>query len=151
MSKFNRHNTRSAKLSATDVYNIRQRYTEGESQGSLAREFQVTVGTIGRIVRGESWQAFAPQKGPSDVQASLMRAIALKEQLEADGSGMDRFAAEAARLPTDPAKDIDDFIHPKAAVYLGKEPTNDDQADDKGDAGGGAGAAPPATDPNLKG
>ena len=44
------------KLTGEQVLSMRNRYAAGESQGSLARDFGVSVGTVGRIVRGESWQ-----------------------------------------------------------------------------------------------
>lgn len=34
---------------------IRQCYLKGESQGSLARKYRVTLNTIGRLVRGETY------------------------------------------------------------------------------------------------
>ena len=53
---FGNRNTKSAKLTLTKVAEIRERYETGETQGSLARMFGVSIGQIGRIVRGESWQ-----------------------------------------------------------------------------------------------
>lgn len=38
-----------------EVDAIRRRYAEGESQGKLARAYCVTINTIGRIVRGETY------------------------------------------------------------------------------------------------
>lgn len=57
--QFTRSNTKSAKLRPQDVLDIRNRYAGGATQGTLARDYQMSVGTIGRIVRGESWNAFA--------------------------------------------------------------------------------------------
>ena len=47
------------KLDQLAVDEMREAYQDGESQGSLARRFGVSVGTVGRIVRGESWQGAA--------------------------------------------------------------------------------------------
>lgn len=58
MSKFGRFNTRAARLSPEQVLEIRQAYSQGETQGSLCRRFGVSVGTIGRIVRGETWNQY---------------------------------------------------------------------------------------------
>ena len=38
------------------VRELREAYGGGETQGSLSKRFGVSVITIGRIVRGESWQ-----------------------------------------------------------------------------------------------
>lgn len=55
--RFPMGNTKAGKLNGLQVADIRVKYhQEGWSQGRLAREFQVTIGTIGRIVRGETWQ-----------------------------------------------------------------------------------------------
>jgi len=53
----NRHGSRNpnSKLTPEQVAEIRQRYSEGESQGVLAREFGVIQPHVSRIVRGESW------------------------------------------------------------------------------------------------
>lgn len=47
------------KLDQLAVDEMREAYQDGESQGALARRFGVSVGTVGRIVRGESWQGAA--------------------------------------------------------------------------------------------
>ena len=57
--QFRRGSIAAAKLSPVEVLEIRLRYAnEGWTQGKLSREYQVSVGTIGRIVRGESWQQY---------------------------------------------------------------------------------------------
>lgn len=55
MGLMQRGNRAAARLTATQVIEIRQRYDSGESQGALARRFQVAVNTIGKIVRRENW------------------------------------------------------------------------------------------------
>ena len=52
--KFRRGHGRANKLTNVQVYDIRRRYAEGDTQGSLAKAFNVSVIHIGRIVRGES-------------------------------------------------------------------------------------------------
>lgn len=55
MALFHRNNTRSAKVSATQVLEMRQLYAEGWTQGKLSREYRLSIGQVGRIVRNESW------------------------------------------------------------------------------------------------
>lgn len=43
-------------LTPAQVAEIHRRYAMGASQGALAREFRVSVMTIGRLVRGETYQ-----------------------------------------------------------------------------------------------
>jgi hypothetical protein len=69
--KFSRNHTRSAKLTATQVLDIRTKFADGATQGSLAREYGVTVGTIGRITRGETWNQFAFVESEGQVDARL--------------------------------------------------------------------------------
>lgn len=57
MTKFAKGNTRGAKLSNEQVFEIRRLYNEGASQAQLSRDFGVVINTVGRIVRGESRQA----------------------------------------------------------------------------------------------
>jgi IS30 family transposase len=65
--------------SAHEVQRIRELYAAGWSQGRIAREFQRTVGTIGRIVRGETHQQLPKlaseeelAKGAAEAQRKLM-------------------------------------------------------------------------------
>lgn len=55
MSTFRPRNTQARKLTAMQVMQIRERYAQGETQGSLARAFAMSIVQIGRIVRGEAW------------------------------------------------------------------------------------------------
>lgn len=59
MSKFTVGHRRSAKLTPEQVLDMRRLYAEeGWSQGRLARHFCLSVGQVGRIVRGEQWQDY---------------------------------------------------------------------------------------------
>ena len=59
MPKFTLGHHRAAKLSPSQVLELRTLYAEqGWSQGRLARHFGLSVGQVGRIVRGESWQSY---------------------------------------------------------------------------------------------
>ena len=53
---FNQRNTAAKKLTSELVEELRTRYEGGETQGKLSRDFGISVGQVGRIVRGESWQ-----------------------------------------------------------------------------------------------
>jgi hypothetical protein len=57
--KFRIGNVRAAKLTPEAVLEIRELYWQQNwTQGALARRFNVSIITIGRIVRGESWQKY---------------------------------------------------------------------------------------------
>jgi len=56
MTKFQRSNSKAGKLTAQQVLEIYKRRAAGESQGSLSRAFQISVGQMGKICRGEVWQ-----------------------------------------------------------------------------------------------
>ena len=47
---------RSAKLTSDNILQIRARYTNGESQTSLAKEFRVSQTAIGHIVNRKTWK-----------------------------------------------------------------------------------------------
>jgi DNA-binding transcriptional regulator YiaG len=85
MSKFNSNNKRSAKLTAGKVLELREKYVQGVSQGALAREFGVSVGQVGRIVRGEAWGEFYQPKDPKleELQAVRDRGGTLVSEEEA--------------------------------------------------------------------
>ena len=80
------------KLSGMSVGEIRRRYSSGETQGALSRDYGVSVGQIGRIVRGESWQNSAvlaqhrpPEMPQEDSNAMIERLLALQAQKDAQG------------------------------------------------------------------
>ena len=58
VGNFQKGNTRSSKLTPTQVHEIRQLYAQGWSQGRLCRQYDISIGQIGRIVRGESWKQY---------------------------------------------------------------------------------------------
>lgn len=85
--KFTKGHRQAGKLNGEQVLRIRELYGAGYSQGSLARTFQVTIGTIGRIVRGESWQGIAnapePLVNPPDLGAlRLAQELGITVELE---------------------------------------------------------------------
>jgi len=76
---FERKNSKAAKLTPEDVRAIRKYYAEGATQGDLCRHFGVSVGQIGRIVRGESWSGKAADgmKTAAEAERSLARMQAM--------------------------------------------------------------------------
>jgi len=56
------------KLSAGDVRQMRELYGEGATQGALARHFGMSIGQVGRIVRGESWAEGAGERTPTQAE-----------------------------------------------------------------------------------
>lgn len=79
MGKFRRGHTQAARLTATKVLEIRQRYASGETQGALSRDYQVSVGQIGRIVRGEAWQEYQqPLHGGEEDHQQAIGTIAVE-------------------------------------------------------------------------
>lgn len=69
---FRQSNTRAAKLRPQDILDIRTRYASGETQGRLSRDYQISLGQIGRIVRGESWQQLPTQRTDQDIQMEMV-------------------------------------------------------------------------------
>ena len=72
---FSRRNTKAAKLSLSQVQDIREAYAQGATQSALCRHYGVTVGTIGRIVRGETWvgQARPGEGTQAEIDESMAR------------------------------------------------------------------------------
>jgi hypothetical protein len=66
--------TRAAKISPANAIEIREKYAQGWTQGRLSREFKLSVGQIGRIVRGESWQQFGLIRTSHEQQLDIVLA-----------------------------------------------------------------------------
>ena len=95
MTEFSRNNVKASKLTPTQVLEIKELYAGGVTQGALCRRFGMSVGQIGRIVRGESWvsvggQATSPQQALLSEAAFAAR---LREQASA-GEGVAKLAEE---------------------------------------------------------
>ena len=76
------------KMSAEKVQEMRRMYGEGATQGALARHFQIGIAQVGRIVRGECWQAGAGARAPTAAEADatlqrLLRTAELVKEREA--------------------------------------------------------------------
>lgn len=83
------------KMTQEMVAEMRRLYGEGATQGALARHFGLGVAQVGRIVRGECWQAGAGRRAPTQAEADavLARLIVVQEQVVQ--------APELLRKPTD--------------------------------------------------
>lgn len=102
MAKLGRGNSAASKLSPTQVLAIRERYGQGWTQGSLCREFGVSIVQIGRIVRNEVWQNLT--HGPvvlseGEIQASAERALARANAGNAVAQAAEDFKAVPERMP----------------------------------------------------
>ena len=84
MTILQKGNKGAAKLTPTEVTEIRRLYGEGYTQSSISKHFRVAVGTIGRIVRGESWLegAGARELTVAEHEGIQRRTFALQEQLQ---------------------------------------------------------------------
>lgn len=89
MSKFTKRNSKAAKINATIVQEIRDKYASGYyTQSSLSIEYQLSVVQIGRIVRGESWQGAATQLRPAsrqELDEMAQRLLATQREVELSG------------------------------------------------------------------
>lgn len=64
--KFNQNHIRSAKLTPSQVQELRRLYEDERwSQGRLARHFSMSISQIGRIVRHESWHQYGEAPAPT--------------------------------------------------------------------------------------
>ncbi len=80
------------KVTSEEVFEMRRKYEAYEmTQGQLARAYGISVGQVGRIVRGESWQGSsgrrveaAPPK--QDPEAFLQSLIALQGEVSTSSS-----------------------------------------------------------------
>jgi len=79
MAVFSRGNVKSSKLTPTQVYEMRRRYEQGWSQGRLSREYGVSVGQIGRIVRGESWQSYGKPDSREELEELRLEAAKMDD------------------------------------------------------------------------
>lgn len=102
MSKFSSHNSRSAKLTAADVVDIRQRIADGETQSSICKDYPISIGQLGRIARNESWKIASsiPVKD-IDIKESQQRLLAMMGRRDETASpGLDRLEEELRKTET---------------------------------------------------
>lgn len=106
VSKHHRGNTRAAKLTPIQVLDIREAYDTGTTQRELCNRYGVSIGTIGRIVRGETWQSYGgpgEHEGASrqDVDSSMHEAaLERMAQMNAPASDSAVIQASLAKLAT---------------------------------------------------
>jgi hypothetical protein len=98
MMGFELKNKRAKKLTAGDVAEMRGHYAQGATQGALSRHYGVTIGQVGRIVRGESWQEGAGTRMPTqeEMDETLRRLMLQQQQVDAQqaAGSVDPVAAE---------------------------------------------------------
>lgn len=101
-----------------EVMRIRQLYAAGWSQGRLAREFQRTVGTIGRIVRGETHQHLPVVKSDEQLTAEAEEAkqrfqrMLEQQERERQQAVAERFAQDLSRA-TDIHEELKELKEPE--------------------------------------
>jgi len=82
---FERKNKMARKMTPSQVVEMRLAYSQGATQGALCTRFRVSVGTVGRIVRGESWVETAAERMPSprEQEDMLQRLMATQAAVNA--------------------------------------------------------------------
>jgi transcriptional regulator with XRE-family HTH domain len=132
MPNFKPGNHRAGKLTGEKVLEIRRRYREerGCTQGMLARDFGVTIGTIGNIVNGLTWQFLTQGEAverppilgaglpPTDyeIEASIKRLATKVGEPSSESSGLERLNQEFIQtLESKPAvgRELRDFLTTK--------------------------------------
>ena len=58
MALFHRGNTRARRLNPEDVLAMREAYAAGATQRELCQHYRISIGQVGRIVRGEAWAVY---------------------------------------------------------------------------------------------
>ena len=104
-------NRKNAKLTQALVDRMRERYAAGEAtQGDLAREHYMSVGQIGRVLRGESWPS-GPRFGArsEELDASLQRLLLVQKEVDEKNAREKMAAAIAAAKPLDGDKLVDEL------------------------------------------
>ena len=115
MGKFDQGNSKAAKLTNEEVWQIKERYAKGDcTQASLCREYKVSKETIGRIIRGETRQGVPdPKREPTP------------EELNAQAAAFyARLNKQAASLPVAAERKADrmlDQLSDRARAYGVKE------------------------------
>lgn len=142
-NEFYRRNTKAAKLSWSQIGDIRREYEAGATQGELCKKYGMSVGQIGRIVRGESWKDikggdYKPLVGPMDFEASAARVLKrVQEENERE---------EMEKLLRAPKMEVDPEVQRRADMLLGRIPMEETRrAEPPPDLLDG-GDAPPETD-----
>lgn len=73
------------KLTSIDVSDIREAYEMGATQRELCIKYNMSIGQIGRIVRGESWTKVQMMPSADELEASANRLRALQRGIKVKG------------------------------------------------------------------
>ncbi len=110
---FQRSHLKAAKKTPLEILQIRLKYSQGSSQGELAREFGLSVGQIGKIVRNEVWQSVgATPRTEGEVQ---LNQITQERILAGDLSNFEKRKAQESQkrffelsgIEIEPARDLE--------------------------------------------
>ena len=142
MTKFTPGQHRAAKLAPDQVIEIRRLYAEaGWSQGRLAREFEMSVGQIGRIVRGESWTGYTlPPTEQEIAHRMLMDSPPSAAEIAASAARLTAKLTEPSPPPDPPPEAPEDYasrISRMAAELRERSTETRDETNDTGLAAGG--------------
>lgn len=81
---FNPKENKTRKLTQQQVEEIRHWAAQGATQSSLCRHYGMSIGQIGRIVRGEAWKAsLATGPTPAERDGTLARLLARQRLIDA--------------------------------------------------------------------
>jgi len=122
--EFGHRNKKAAKLGLVEVRQIRQLYGEGATQSALCRRFGVSIGQIGRIVRGESWQEEAGARLPSkeEADAILSRLLAVQARRDAGfGPDLRPLGADFEEPPPAIKALVADYLEPGVSPLEGAD------------------------------
>ena len=120
MAVFNQGNVRAGKLTPTLVHDMRLEYAAGATQGQLARKYGISVGQVGRIVRGECWQQYTNPAAESSAPARQLSPEELSREAQESATRMaQEFGLE--RTISDRKSDMEQDI-PPPVQRTGAEP-----------------------------
>jgi len=109
------------KMTLTGVQEMRELYGQGWTQSALCKRFGVTIGTVGRIVRGEAWMEEAGSRMPTQAESdrTIARLLALQAQVTEQGVEAVQNGAIVSRpIPPSP---LDGGDTPSEAVGASEE------------------------------
>jgi len=143
MSKFGQGNTKASRLTAENVYAIRERYanrgTVPVTQAQLAREYQVSLTTIRNILDGVSWQSVPRVQAPDDLDHEIGNSQRLLAKLLEGEPGLVMTEREAEADPLEelmarraaehPLTLPDKAQSPPGATGMGSDPENEENSD----------------------
>jgi hypothetical protein len=87
--KFWSGNTKAAKMTPTQVLNMRADYRDGMTQGQLARKYGLGIAQVGRIVRFEVWTDVKEELTEVDQSVMLARLLKVQEEVNSRATAAD--------------------------------------------------------------